>query len=201
MEAITAFHFLRGFTLIVLSFGLFYGPWQTMVIATTRQFIFELRDAWFDATVADERLRDNEAVRRVRATLNTSLELIDMFTWMTLLFFIFFGPKAQGGSLAHQARGLPHGDTQKLAVQLLHCSAMYILGHALARSIIFFPVGIGILARTRTRSKVICAVKHTWRPSQASFKRTVIREIERAALTMGDSRFRPTVRTRRAISV
>ncbi len=202
MEAITALNFLVGFAFIVMMLGLFYGPWQTLVISTTRQCIFELRDAWFDAAAFDEELRNNEAVRRVRFSMNSSLELLDMFTWMTLLAFILLGRRSAAAAPGvHPAKGLPHGDTQKLAIQLLHCTAMYILGHALARSIVFFPIGIGILARTRTRSKVICDIRHSWHRSHPSFKRTVIREVERAALTMSDSRYRPALRRRPAVAM
>jgi hypothetical protein len=201
METITAFHFLSGFTIVVMLFGLFYGPWQTLVIATTRQSIFELRDTWFDATTPDEQLRNNEAVKRFRASLNSTLELLDMLTWMPLLACILFSRRNKTSPQMHPTKGLPHGEVLKLAIQIHHCSALFVLGHALARSIVFFPLGIGLLARARAHSMTICNVPHRARRPQSGIRRIVIREVERAALTLSDSRYRPTIRTRRAAAV
>ena len=196
MEPIGAANFLTGLGFIVLVFGLFYGPWQTLVISTTRQSIFELRDAWFDATALDEQTRNDEAVRRFRTFLNSSIAILDMLTWMSLLAFIL-QRRSSSVATSHPARGL-HGDLQKLARQTYHCTAMFVLGHALARSIVLFPAGVALLQRTRARSKAIC---EGHRSHRTKINRIVIHEIERATIAMGEAPLYQNVRRRRALSM
>jgi hypothetical protein len=159
MEVTTAYYFLTGLAFITICLGLFYGPWQTMVIATTRQYIFELRDAWFDAIADNPEHIDTEANRRLREWFNSLIQITDIFTWLTLLVFMSFRNKSvdpTAGLVSHPLRGMPHGDLNKFAQSLIRFSVLYISGAILARSIFTAPLGIALLAQTRRHARALC---------------------------------------------
>jgi hypothetical protein len=199
MEPMTAATFLIGLTIVVLLLGLFYGPWQTFVITTTRQFIFELRDTWFDVTAFDLALRDLEATRRVRASLNGTIEITDLFTWPTFLAIIYLrsSKKSSRSNIAtHPLRGMPHGDVQRLGHRLLHYATIYLLGQMLARSILLAPLGIYFMVMTRRHAHSTCVAGLAPQFRREHIYRGIVRRVERATIVLEDSRFKKVLRPR-----
>jgi hypothetical protein len=74
---------------------LFYGPWQSLCIDLSRQFIFERRDRLFDMALAGRIEFDSEAYRATRRALNGMIRFAHELTWPDMVVAFYFIQKAK----------------------------------------------------------------------------------------------------------
>jgi hypothetical protein len=189
--------FLVGFIVVVSTFVMFYGPWQTWVVAYTRQRIFELRDVWFDSTALAENTRDLLGTRAVRDTCNRSIRSVEMMTWPTLIVVGIVSklapiepPKSDLGRGIHE---LPSKELRQVGLRIANCSAQYVAAQLLARSIIGVPFGVWALWRLRREHKHLCSRPGRTRADSpfvlGQHKRFIREKIQFASAASADPRF------------
>jgi hypothetical protein len=155
-----------GFAVIAAIVVWFYTAWQKYAIAWARQGIFELRDAWFDATAFDAATRDLPGTRSVRRLCNQFIEMVHLLTWPGALLidtWTRLGHRATSNHprpnevLRAQIGDLPSADLKRLAKRTIECAAYYVFAQMLARSAIGLPIGLFLMLRVRYRARLICA--------------------------------------------
>lgn len=195
--------FLTGFVAVTAVLVWFYGPWQALVTAWARQGIFELRDAWFDATAFSPETRDLPEVRAVRDYCNATIGGAQFFTWPGLLtvyaWFRLNRKKLGEPRLSAQIRALPTDQLRNRARKTVECSAYYMVAQACARSIILLPFGIYLgakvhsLARSELANSACIGAEqsNTTNTTKAHAKALISFELEIAAAASRDPSIRP----------
>ncbi|HUN74369.1 MAG TPA: hypothetical protein VMU40_07635 [Steroidobacteraceae bacterium] len=177
--------FVIGFVALAAVIVWFYTAWQTFVAAWTRQGVFELRDAWFDAVSFNENTRDLTGARRVRAFCNGVIGMAQALTWPSALMVHFLlttrdRDRNATGAMRADIDTLPSVGLKRLAWRIVDCAALYVVAGVLARSVFAFPVGLYLMHRARCKADSICQGEPRDLPNlDVTRKRTVARDLIR----------------------
>lgn len=136
--------YATGFFAVAATLVWFYGPWQKFVIAWGRQGMFELRDAWFDATAFSQETRTLAAVRGIRDFYNAVLRGMDRLSWPWLLVLNrwAYGVELPKPSVSAHIQALPNERLKQMARQTIECASCYVAAQTFARSLIGLPYGL-----------------------------------------------------------
>ncbi len=201
--------FLVGFATVAFVLVLFYGPWQTWVVAWTRQRLFELRDVWFDAASISAETRDLPGTRSVREVCNSLIRNTDMMTWPTFVMLHIlskFGdvsvPKSDFPRNIHE---LPK-EQRQLARRTINCATQYMVAQFLARSIVVAPIGVWMMWRVDQNQRQICSRRGDSSSQAVGYKsvsfvavRVIRREIESATAASMDPRISKFMQRKRDV--
>ncbi len=72
---------IEGLISISVLIGVFYGPWQTIVVDYGRQYLFEIRDSFFDLAAKGEIDFDSDEYAEIRDTMNSLIRFLHRLTW------------------------------------------------------------------------------------------------------------------------
>lgn len=144
-----------GFFAIAAAFVWFYGPWQKFVIAWTRQGLFELRDAWFDATAFSPETRDLAAVRGIRDFYNSVIGGMELLSWPWLVVMTLWarGMELPKPRVSAQIHALPDERLKQIARRTIECAGYYVAAETFARSLVGFPYGLLLMVRAELNAR------------------------------------------------